>query len=60
MYVCDVDTWDFLSYHPDLEPLLITVERDDEWIKNFKPVLNSFVDRVQDGISKLTHKQEAA
>jgi len=28
MYVCDIDQWDFMSYHPDDEPFLITVERD--------------------------------
>ena len=53
MLVCDCAEWDFLSYHPDLKPLLITVKRDDEWIDNFKPILTKFVERVKAGVEQL-------
>jgi hypothetical protein len=60
MFVADCGEWDFLSYHPDLKPLLITVKRNDEWIDNFKPVLDKFVKRIQDGVNQLTEQPKAA
>lgn len=32
MWVTGYDTWDFMSYHPDLEPLMLRIERDDKYI----------------------------
>lgn len=29
MSICEVDRWFFMSYHPELDPLIIEVERDD-------------------------------
>jgi putative phage-type endonuclease len=43
MFVTGLDRWDFLSYHPDFAPLLITVERDDEYQKLFTKVMNGFL-----------------
>lgn len=54
MLVCEINEWDFLSYHPDLEPLLITVNRDEEWIDAFNEVLTPFIDRVNEGVNTIS------
>lgn len=33
MWVCEREWWDFFSFRPRLPPLLVTVERDEEYIK---------------------------
>ena len=42
MYVCDMDRWDFMSYHPDLPPLLITVRRNVDWCADLHLALLGF------------------
>lgn len=32
MWICERETWDFVSYHPLMPKLLITVQRDDAFI----------------------------
>lgn len=39
MLVLDLSEYWFLSYHPDLEPLLIKVKRDDKLLKLAEPLL---------------------
>lgn len=54
--VCEVEEWDFMSYHPDFEDLTITVKRDDEWIDNFKVILEPFLYQIDQGVLQLTTK----
>ena len=37
---------DFLSYHPDMKPLLVRVERDKNYISTLHNVLLETVDRI--------------
>ena len=30
MYVTGLDEWDFMSFHPDFRPLIVTIERDEK------------------------------
>lgn len=60
MLVCGLESWDFLSYHPDLEPLLITVEKDQTWINAFLSVAAPFLDGVRHGVSRLNKVNQAA
>ena len=53
MLVSGAIEWDFLSYHPDLSPLLITVKRDDEWIAGFQDVLKPFIEQIKSGLEQL-------
>ena len=46
MWATDRDWWDFLSYHPDTEKLLISVSRDDEYIAKLSSAVNAFVDEM--------------
>ena len=39
MLILDLSEYWFLSYHPDLEPLLIKVKRDDKLLKLAEPLL---------------------
>lgn len=33
LWITEREWWDFLSYHPSLPPMLVRVERDEEYIK---------------------------
>jgi len=39
MLVTDRQEWKFMSYHPDLKPFIITVQRDEEFIDKLKQTL---------------------
>lgn len=56
MFVSGLSEWDFLAYHPDLDPMLITCERDDEWIEAFLKVSESILFKVVEGVTELTNK----
>lgn len=43
MWVTGLDKWDFLSYHPDLDPLLITIDKDDDYHKLFTSIMDDFL-----------------
>ena len=47
MWICEKDAWDFLSYHPDLPPLLITVQRDDEYINGLSAEVDKFLAKME-------------
>ena len=34
MYITGRKWWDFMSYHPDMKPFIVRVERDEEFITN--------------------------
>ncbi len=34
MYITERKWWDFMSYHPDMKPFIVRVERDEEFITN--------------------------
>lgn len=42
MWVTGRKWWDFMSYHPELPPLIIRVERDEEYIKNMDIGIRQF------------------
>lgn len=43
LYIAERDWSDFLSYHPDLPPVLIRVERDEPFIKALREQLDKFI-----------------
>ena len=47
MMVCERQCWDWLSFRPDMDPVLLHVERDDEYITKLKAALDMFVERLQ-------------
>lgn len=54
MWLCERDEWDFLSYHPDMSPLLITVTRDDAFIETLESLVTKFLEKMQQKRGKLT------
>jgi putative phage-type endonuclease len=46
IWVTGADSWDFISYHPDIDPMLIHVERDDEYIEKLESEVNKFVSKL--------------
>jgi len=47
IWLCERDSWDFLSYHPDMpKQLLVNVPRDDKWIEGFKAELDKFTSKL--------------
>ena len=42
MWVTGRKWWDFMSYHPQLPPLIIRVHRDDEYIAKMNNVITKF------------------
>lgn len=42
LFVTERKWWDFVSYYPCLNPLIIRVERDDSFISKFEPELIKF------------------
>lgn len=51
MYVTGLEQWDFMSFHPDMPPVIITVDRDER--------LQTAIDEImQDFIGEMTLKRE--
>ncbi len=48
--------WDFMSYHPKLEPFIVRVYRDEEYIKNLEAEVNKFKIELQEYIERKTQK----
>ena len=48
IWLCEQDHWDFMSYHPDAKPLIIRVERDDDYITELSKHLNQFIVKLND------------
>ena len=48
MLVTGFKKWVFMSYYPDLKPLIITVERDDEYINAMKAILIKNCELIQE------------
>ena len=43
MYVTGLSQWTFMSYHPDMTPLVVTVKRNEEYIKAMDGLIVKFL-----------------
>lgn len=43
MWVCERRWWDFMSYYPGMDPLIVRVERDDVFIDKLASLVDTFV-----------------
>ena len=48
MWVTGLASWDFLSYHPDLPPLLVRCEPDEEVFATLDEHVAAFIERLAD------------
>lgn len=53
MLVTGFDRWDFLSYHPEMRPLLVTVERDNAYCNALEVALIEFCERLEETYIKV-------
>ncbi|QDP68096.1 MAG: putative exonuclease [Prokaryotic dsDNA virus sp.] len=53
MAVTGFKKWIFMSYHPTIKPLVVTVERDEEYIKNLLEILRENCKEVSERYEKL-------
>lgn len=47
IWTTGADGWWFMSYHPDYKPLIVFVERDDEYIEKMEKIILSFSELLQ-------------
>lgn len=59
MWVCGLDEWDFMSYHPDAKPLLVTVKKDrlyhqslEKHMKEFHRLKTNFIKQIKEIMEK--------
>jgi len=48
MWVTGLKQWDFVSYHPDFEQLIITVDRDDVFIAKLEKEVKAFSKQLEE------------
>ena len=53
MLVTGLKEWDFVSYHPELKPLLVTVQADEEYQAKLSEYLSSFIEEMDQAIAKI-------
>jgi putative phage-type endonuclease len=54
MLVLGYDTYDFMSYYPGVKPLIITVKRDEDYIKKLEAALYKFVGELAGVVKKIS------
>ncbi len=47
MWVTGYNRWDFMSYHPNYEPLIITVEADPQWQSALYTTIPLFIAKIK-------------
>lgn len=60
MWVTGLEQWDFMSYHPDLPHLLITVDKDEKLHSILDTEMSSFVEKMLDARHQINEMREAA
>ena len=48
IWICKLDYWAFMSYHPEYEPLIIKVEPDPVFQKALDQIIPAFADRLEE------------
>lgn len=57
LWVCDyIEKWTYLSYNPDLDPLIITTTRDDPGYKVYSEALEKFIPEFNALVKKIVSK----
>ncbi len=53
LWVTGREHWKFISYHKDLPPLILHVERDEKYIKTLSTMVNNFIGKMLEKREKL-------
>ena len=57
MWGCEREWWDFISYNGKLEPFIVRIERDDNYIKGLSEHVLNFSDRLEENKIKLEQRK---
>ena len=53
MWICERETWDFLSFHPELPPLLVKVARDEDYIAKLSQRVTEITETINSELNKI-------
>ena len=54
LYITGREWWDFMSYHPDMKPFVVRVERDEKFIKKLAEQISLAVEEIKSEVRNLT------
>lgn len=52
LWITQRDYWDFMSYHPTMKPLIVRVERDEEYIAALEENVTKAVNLIHENVEK--------
>jgi len=53
LYITGRKWWDFMSYHPDMKPFVVRVERDEEFIAKLAEQISLAVEEIKSEVENL-------
>lgn len=56
MWICEREQWDFMSFHPEMPQLLITVNRDDKFISALASLIAEITEKVSATVDSIRSK----
>ena len=56
MLVTGLMEWDFMSYHPELKPFILTIKADPSFHDKLSGYLALFIKEMSEGLNQLTIK----
>lgn len=57
MWVCGFHSWDFISFFPDTDPYITTIERDYKFTSNLESEMIMFLDELDEVYDKLKERE---
>lgn len=57
IWLCERESWDFVSYHPDMPEMLITVQRDSRFIATLESLVDELMDKKATVMAELEKLQ---
>ena len=54
LYITGREWWDFMSYHPEMKPFIVRVERDEKFISKLAEQISLAVEEIKSEVRNLT------
>jgi hypothetical protein len=48
IWICEADWWDWISYSPNMPPVIIRARRDKQYIAKLESAVNAFIDTMME------------
>jgi len=52
LWITGREWWDFMSYHPNMKPLIVRVERDEDYIAELEACVSKAVKLIEENVEK--------